>query len=397
MLVGTPVLVVDDNDTNRRVLDEILRGWGMRPTLAIGASEALRAIDESYRRGEPFPLVLTDAHMPQVDGFELVARIKQDPQQGSTVIMMLTSGDRPQDPERCRELGIAAYLVKPIKQSELLNAILEITGVGLADADERAAIEPPRPASRPLRVLLAEDSLVNQRLATAFLEKQGHAVTGVTNGREAVEASEAGGFDLILMDVQMPVMDGLEATAEIRAIEKQTQAHVPIIAMTAHALQGDRERCLDAGMDGYVAKPIRLEQLSEAIRLAVGDAPATVVDWEAALEAVGGDHQLLRVIVQSLFDYLPRRLVAMHEAAAAGDADRLGNAAHTLKGSVSFLGKVAVCDLAADLEQMADANDLDGAAHVLPNLERAMADLTAKMNQYLHGPPAAKDAENAAD
>jgi CheY-like chemotaxis protein len=246
----------------------------MVPTTASGALEALELLRRAQEAGEPYRLVLTDAHMPGTDGFTLSERVKQDQELGSTVLMMLTSGDHPHDVARCEELGIAAYLLKPIKQSELLQAIELALGIAAPEDLPRAPAPAARPL-RPLRILLAEDSLVNQRLAVGLLEKHGHSVLVANNGKEAVAANKAEAFDLILMDVQMPEMDGLQATELVRAQERQTGRHTPIIAMTAHALKGDRERCLEAGMDGYVAKPIRLNELLAAMgNVLDGDGPS---------------------------------------------------------------------------------------------------------------------------
>jgi len=258
------VLVVDDTATNRRILDEILRHWHMEPTLARSASSALDLLRTAIQAGTPYRLVLTDAHMPDVDGFMMTESIRQDPALAATKVIMLTSGDRPEDATHCERLGIANYLLKPVKQSELLEAIERALGVMVPKAElSRTADETP--PVRPLRILLAEDSVVNQKLAVALLGRQGHTVTIANNGREALTAIERGSFDLILMDIQMPEMDGLEATAAIRAREISAGLHTPIIAMTAHALKGDRERCLDAGMDGYVTKPIRPQDLYQAL------------------------------------------------------------------------------------------------------------------------------------
>jgi len=262
---GLRVLVVDDNGTNRRILEEILRGWQMEPTTASNAAEALALIREAQAAAAPYGLVLTDAHMPQVDGFMLTQQIKQDASIGSSVVIMLTSGDRPEDAARCAELGIAAYLLKPIKQSELLESIQTALGIPSPKEASVESREPIAPRIGPLKILLAEDSLFNQKLAVALLEGHGHKVTVARNGQDAIAAVESQSFDLVLMDVQMPVMDGLKATAIIRDRERTTGAHVPIIAMTAHALKGDRERCLEGGMDGYVAKPIRAAELFDAI------------------------------------------------------------------------------------------------------------------------------------
>ena len=263
------VLVVDDNAANRRILENVLRGWGTVPTVAESARQALELLDQAQRVGQPYQLVLTDAHMPEMDGFMLTEQIKRDPLLQSTILMMLTSGDLPCDIARCEELGIASYLLKPVKQSELLNAVSATLGMVPAQslATEPSVSKPPPSGLPALRVLLVEDSAVNQKLATALLRKGGHDVVVASNGIEALKALESQSFDLALMDIQMPEMDGMEATRAIREKEQQTDGHLPIIAMTAHALKGDRQRCLEAGMDEYVAKPIHAKKLVEAMRV----------------------------------------------------------------------------------------------------------------------------------
>ena len=266
-LHGLQVLVVDDTATNRRILDDVLRHWHMQPALAEGASQALALLQTAQQAGTPYQLVLTDAHMPDIDGFTLTNSLRQDPDLAATKVIMLTSGDRAEDLAHCSNLGIAAYLLKPAKPSELLEAIEAAMGALVPQRELTNAAEDALPV-RPLRILLAEDSVVNQKLAVALLRRQGHTVTIADNGREAVEAVGREPFDLILMDVQMPEMDGLEATAAIRLDQQASGLHTPIIAMTAHALKGDRERCLEAGMDGYVAKPIRPQELYQALAAA---------------------------------------------------------------------------------------------------------------------------------
>jgi PAS domain S-box-containing protein len=274
-LEGLPVLVVDDNATNLRILEEMLSNWRMRPTTVASAAEALTALGRAAAAGEPFPLVLLDGRMPGMDGFELAGQVRQAPMRHCPALLMLTSGAQPGDAARCRELGITGHLMKPVKQSELLNSILAALGahpVPAAPTTPVACAGPARaPATqapagqRPLRVLLAEDNPVNQKLAVRLLEKRGHAVVVAGDGREALQAMEREPFDIVLMDVQMPGMDGLEAVAILRARETGTKSHVPVIAMTAHAMKGDRERCLEAGMDGYLSKPIQPRELFEAI------------------------------------------------------------------------------------------------------------------------------------
>jgi len=226
----------------------------------------LMAMYHAREMGDPFALVLLDCHMPEMDGFTLAAEIKRRPGLASTTIIMLTSAGQTSDGVRCRELGVAACLTKPVRQSELLNAIILTLNKALTVATRPArTVHPAAERNKGLRILLAEDNAVNQRLAIRLLEKQGHTVVVANNGREAVSAFERERFNLILMDVQMPEMSGFEATAAIREREQATGAHLPIIAMTAHAMTGDRERCLEAGMDSYISKPIQANELFKLI------------------------------------------------------------------------------------------------------------------------------------
>jgi len=270
------VLVVDDNATNRRILAETMSRWGMRVCSAGDGASALQEIERAEKTGDPFRLLLTDAHMPGMDGFELIQQVRQRPQLAqSMVIMMLTSSGQKRDVARCEDEGVAVYLIKPVRQAELKRAILRAIHVApepvlLAQAPRRQSpsLEAATNLS-PLRILLAEDNLVNQCLARKLLEKRGHTVVVAGNGREVLDLLDQNSFDLVLMDVQMPDMDGFDATAAIRAKEKHTGQHIPIIAMTAHAMKGDEERCLESGMDGYVAKPIRPAALFAAIEAAL--------------------------------------------------------------------------------------------------------------------------------
>jgi PAS domain S-box-containing protein len=269
-LSGLRVLVVDDNATNRRILHEMLLSWQMKPAMAASGSEALHVLESAHRTGKPFSLLLTDGHMPAMDGFEFIQKLRSVPDFESPTIIMLTSSGERGDAVRCRELGIAAYLLKPVKQSALLNAITVV--LGTTDAEDADALLVTRHTLRELqpqlRILLAEDNTVNQKIATRMLEKAGHVVVVAGNGTEALAALENQNdpqFNLIIMDVQMPEMDGFEATIHIRAREKATGGHIPIIALTAYAMKGDCERCLEAGMDWYVSKPLKSEDLLTAI------------------------------------------------------------------------------------------------------------------------------------
>ncbi|HET8923308.1 MAG TPA: response regulator [Candidatus Acidoferrum sp.] len=269
ILRGVRVLVVDDNPTNRRILEGMLKRWEMRPVSVEGGEQALAQLVSAWKAGEAFSLVVLDMHMPKMDGFALVGRIRQRPELSAATIMMLTSAGHRGDAERCQKLGVSAYLLKPIRQSELREAVARVLGAseqkGKIPLITRFSLGDARDGSECLRVLVAEDNAVNQRLIVRLLEKRGHRVVVAGNGREAVEAQEKEKFDLILMDMQMPEMDGFEATAVIREKEKNGREHVAIVALTAHAMKGDREKCLAAGMDGYLAKPIRHQELDEML------------------------------------------------------------------------------------------------------------------------------------
>ena len=269
ILRGTRVLIVDDNSTNRRILDGMLKRWEMRSTSVANGEEALAQLSAAQETGDPHALILTDMHMPNMDGFTLIEQIRQKTELSAAIIMMLTSAGHRGDAARCNELGVAAYLLKPIRQSELREAIARALGAGQQRGAipliTRYSLQDARDPTATLRVLLAEDNAVNQRLATRLLEKRGHRVTVTANGLEALDALEKGTYDLVLMDLQMPEMDGLQATAALRAREKHSGTHVPVVALTAHAMQGDRERCLAAGMDGYLSKPIRPQELDDLL------------------------------------------------------------------------------------------------------------------------------------
>jgi two-component system, sensor histidine kinase and response regulator len=266
-LRSVPVLVVDDNATNRRLLQKWLEGWGMKPELAASAGIAIESMRQARARGYTFAIILTDAQMPDVDGFMLAERIKADPELAGSIIMMLSSGGQRGDAARCKELGIAGYLSKPIRQSELREAVICVLEVGAQPAQSPSLVtrHTLREEHRGSRVLLVEDNPVNQLLAVRLLEKKGYQVAAISNGREALDALEEQSFKFALVDIQMPDMDGLELTRIIRTKERSTGRHLPVIALTAHAMKEDRETCLAAGMDGYVSKPISVRELFEAI------------------------------------------------------------------------------------------------------------------------------------
>jgi two-component system, sensor histidine kinase and response regulator len=273
-LAGLTVLIVDDNLTNRRILTDMLWLWEARPTAAASAQEALSLMRRASQQGHRFTLLLTDAHMPEMDGFDLATQIQSSPQLAKSVILMITSGQHPGDQARCRNLGISGYVTKPVRRAELRAAITGAFASHAQLTQTRAPTQPWATVTRdplrtnvvpPSRILLAEDNIVNQRVAIRLLEKEGHSVVVASNGTEALAAWRDQPFDVILMDVQMPQRDGFQTTAEIRRAESGTNIHVPIVAMTAHAMSGDRERCLAAGMDDYISKPIRKSDLMNVI------------------------------------------------------------------------------------------------------------------------------------
>jgi CheY-like chemotaxis protein len=265
--------VVDDNPSNRRILQAMLERWDMKTTLVEDAENAMTQLLAAREAGNPFGLVLTDMHMPDMDGFGLIERIRQKPELSTATIMMLTSAGHRGDAARCKELGVAGYLLKPIRQSELRAAILSVLGAKDEEGDSPLvtsdSLQTADESDPKLKLLIAEDNAVNQLLLTRLLEKRGHRVIVVENGRQALDALEKESYDLVLMDVQMPEMDGLEATAELRRTEKNTSGHQPVVALTAHAMKGDDERCMAAGMDGYLTKPIRALELDALLQIYV--------------------------------------------------------------------------------------------------------------------------------
>jgi signal transduction histidine kinase/CheY-like chemotaxis protein len=266
-LEGIPVLVVDDNLTNRLILEKTLLYWKMKPTVAASAAEGLNILGKAQTENKPFRLLLTDCMMPEMDGFEFIEHINRNPEIPTPTIILLTSSGERGDSAKCTSLGVSAYMLKPVSQSVLRHTIAKVLQLpaGVTDMKTLVPRHSIRESGRKLRILLAEDNPVNQKLATKLLEKMGHTVIVAEDGSKALEVLKQDTFDLVMMDVQMPVMDGFETTQIIRNQEERTGRHIPIVAMTAHAMKGDRERCLESGMDGYVSKPINLQELHETI------------------------------------------------------------------------------------------------------------------------------------
>jgi signal transduction histidine kinase/CheY-like chemotaxis protein len=394
-LRGLPALVVDDNETNRRILVEVFKSWGMEPTPAVDGPAALDALERAAASGRLFALVMLDLMMPGMDGFELAWHIREHPGWGDPVLVMLSSAARPGDAEKSREAGIARYLLKPFVPSELLDALLALFGLG-PRTPEAGAPRLDGPVALRLRILLAEDGEINRRVALGILTKQGHQVVTVPDGRQALEALAKEEFDVVLMDVHMPEMDGLEATRRLRERERQQGGHVPVIALTASAMKGDREVCLGAGMDGYIAKPFRPGTLLGALREAVGGAAAPrekaeappqavgpsleeVMDLEKALAQTPDELEGLKELAAIFLAEGPRLLQEITAGLAAGNPPRVQRAAHTLKSSAAYLAADPLTEAAWDLEQSAKGGELargEGAAEVIrTRLDRLLAAL----------------------
>jgi two-component system, sensor histidine kinase and response regulator len=396
------VLVVDDNAVNRGILAEMLRNWGMHPATADSGPVALQMLGEARLTGAPYDLLLLDAGMPEMDGFELSERIQASPGGAGPAIMMLTCAGQRGDAARCRELGISAYLVKPIGQAALLEAMLTALGKRLPEAgNPLLSIPALTGSSGVLRILLAEDNRINQRVAVGMLEKKGHLVTAVRNGKEALAALAGQGenlFDLVLMDVQMPEMGGFEATALIREQEKGSARHLPIIALTARAIEGDRESCLRAGMDGYLSKPFKSEGLLAAIETVLSAQPALgaklpdlpladngATEHEKALARMDGDWELFQECVEIFREDSPKLLREIAAAICAADPLRLTSAAHTLKGALGYLGGAVPLELSWELELLGARGDFTGARERCSALEEEIARLGSSLEQWLAG------------
>jgi PAS domain S-box-containing protein len=378
-LQGLRALVVDDNAVNRRMLSAMLLNWRMKPTVVASGASALEEMTRAANADAAYEVVLLDAMMPEMDGFALAEKINEQPALADATVMMLSSAMPAGTAERCSALGIAGWLSKPITQSELLDAILIAVSRDKEDGgspDVQTQVPETGGAGSGLRILVAEDNLINRAVATGILEKAGHVLVHAANGREAVEAFSDGAFDLILMDVQMPEMDGFEATRRIRELEEATGGHIKIAAMTAHAMAGDRERCLAAGMDDYVSKPLRKEDLLRTVSGArvMGDRLETgtrfLFNREELLSQCDGDEDLMAELVSIFHDDTPGILRAVGEAVEKGDAPALATHAHKLLSSLGVFGAGRARTLALRLEKHATENDFGGAKERFTELER---------------------------
>jgi two-component system sensor histidine kinase/response regulator len=398
VLVGMKVLVIDDNKTNRRILEGLLKAWGMVPTVVADGVSALSHMATAQESGQPYKLILTDMHMPQMDGFGVIERIQQNPGLSPATILMLSSGGHRGDAAKCQSLGIAAYLLKPVRQTELREAITRAIGMvplpGNTSMITQKKLREQRSESEFLSILLAEDNPVNQKLAVRLLEKRGHSMAVVDNGREAVDMLARRTFDLVLMDIQMPEMDGITATNIIRERERSSGHHQPIVAMTALVMKGDRERCLAAEMDGYLSKPIRPGDLDEVLerytsrkqreREAVQapvNPPVETVNFKELMERVDGDLDFVSELSDVFREDYPRQIDTANSCLHSGDAQGLKRAAHGLKGALANLAAHHACGLAASLERSAGLGELDVSGDLLRELEGELPRVFAALQE----------------
>ena len=400
-LTGSRVLIVDDNTTNRMVLREMLALWGLVPSEAADGNEAFIRVKEANESGQPYRLVLLDLQMPEIDGFETAKKIKESVFGKDITLILLTSLGRKGDAIRCMETGISGYLIKPIKQAELLDTILMSIGHAGEKKSRVVTRYTIQEARMRLKILLAEDNKVNQKLAMVLLQGRGHHVVLAGNGREALKILEKEEFDLVLMDVQMPEMDGFEATRIIREREKrEDMPHVSIVAMTAHAMKGDRELCIEAGMDEYLTKPINPEELFELIERitekSMGKShvllkesekkePASekIFNLSRAMDVVNGNKELLKEISEMFLKDLPDNLAKINDGIVNADPYTLERAAHALKGSVGNFGAKRSFDAAYRLEKMGKEGKMENAGEAFKELEKELETLETELKRAL--------------
>lgn len=398
------VLIVDDNATNRRILSETLKEWSLEPAVATSASEAVEQIRVACNANKPFQLLIVDALMPEIDGFSLVETLEREGAGDSAVILMMSSADRQTFEDRIRDLDIDAFIEKPVSESVLMDAIMTTLGGPQTDTN---AVQKIAAAPRAHRVLVVEDTPANQKVVRAILTKRGHDVTVAHNGRDAIEQHLRDDFDVILMDVQMPTMDGYQASRAIRDLDDERKAGVPIIAMTAHALPGDRVRCLQAGMDGYLSKPVDAHEMvflveqfasrrdsarpgagpqtaasaGSAASRAAGTKDRKVISLEGARKRLGGDPELLRDMAEFLIQDAPPLLETVRVAEEERDWEGVRRAAHSLKGLAANFDAAAARELALRVEEAAVKENQDSVRNLAPQLEAAFADVMQALQQ----------------
>jgi signal transduction histidine kinase/DNA-binding response OmpR family regulator len=396
-LSDMPVLIVDDSATNRQILLETTRSWGMRPVAVERGSAALETLDHAEAQDAAYRLAIIDSRMPGIDGFQLAERIMEDSHRRIAIVMMVTHGQRAHV-ERCRRNAIAVCLLKPFGPSELLSAILTALGHTATEETLRLANSAqPIAGPRQLRILVAEDNLVNQRLVIRMLENMGHLSTLAQNGREVLRMLESETFDLVLMDVQMPEMDGLTATRKIREMATQEKSRVPIIAMTAHAIKGDRERCLEAGMDSYISKPMTSQGIAAAIaevvdvkdqgnvatRTPLVEVSSSTWNCNAVLERIDGDESLLHELLTIFLEESPKQLNSLQLAIESRNLEEVERTAHSMKGELGYLGLANAAQTAKDLERLGHEGNLQPVAGLLVALKTEVSAVSKVMRGVL--------------
>ncbi len=412
-LEGLGVLVVDDNAVNRRILHEMLTNWGMKPTVVASGEEALAEMRRAAQAGTPYPLVILDGMMPEMDGFMAAEKIRANAEISGATVMMLSSALPAGAATRCAELGVASYLTKPVSQSDLIEAILIALGVEEPEVLPVPGHPPAGTSANGLRILLAEDNLINRALATGILEKRGCSLVHAANGREAVEAAGREAFDLIFMDVQMPEMDGLEATRRIREAEQPTGRHTPIAAMTAHAMAGDRERFLASGMDEYISKPLSRTELFALIeRIAGSHNPAVPVPTvESAadcppaaihvptikapakarlvfsraelLEQVDGDEMLMERMIALFHENTPRLLDDIRASIARRSSSDVARSTHALLSSLGVIGALSSRQLTVEIAAHADEENHASMVNAFSALESEIASVDVALASFV--------------
>jgi two-component system, sensor histidine kinase and response regulator len=402
-LAGLRVLIVDDNATNRRVLQEMLKQWGMTTATVSSGREALEAFQEESQTGGGFDLIVLDAQMPEMDGFQVAEQIRSRGFGTDVTIMMLTSVGQSGDSQRCRRLGVQAYLIKPVQGTELRASIQNVLASERSESPKQAleviaAESPAAPVAggldsseTKLRILAAEDNAVNQAVVQKMMQKRGHSVRVVENGKEAVEAFQEERFDVVLMDVQMPEMDGFQATAAIRELERSEgpdRRPIPIIAMTAHAMKGDQERCLHAGMDAYVSKPLQISELLEIIRSLAGRSdlggespasPPSQFDERAALDRVGGDVDLLRELAELFHQDYPKLIYSIQKAVRGNQGELIERSAHTLRGALANFTNGCALELVSRLEECGRSGEFEEAGELAEEVNALLKRLLDEM------------------
>jgi CheY-like chemotaxis protein/HPt (histidine-containing phosphotransfer) domain-containing protein len=414
-LRGLRVLIADDKATTRRIVEGMVTSWAMRPTTVSSGTAAIASLELARRIGSPFSIVIAGAQMAGLGGLALARRLARDRQHAGTQLVILTSMHGLPAALRARTPAVAGYVTTPVKHSDLLDALVMLVSHRQPGAREsRRAPMPARRRGRALRILIAEDNAVNRTLVTKILEKRGHATVAVENGRAAVEAfTTAVGlrrpYDVVVMDIQMPIMDGLEATGAIRDRESARGGRTPIVALTAHAMAGDRERCLDAGMTAYLVKPLQPQQLIETVESLAQAAPTAdrndveegatqaggraegrsperakrvegAVDEADALTLAGGDPALRRELARLFLRELPEKRSELRRAAAAGEPEQIRLAAHALKGSAAAVGGRSAADAASRVEHLCRSGNLEAALQALTDLEAALEQLASALN-----------------